>query len=1585
MSDPIIQMQDTFSSPSAPSCSSSVSTPSTPPTSPAGSPKSTADKLELLIKLLMQDPPSQKADPNKEVKKLLPTLPLFDPAAKSIFDHLDDIDWLVRPFDLGDKAFNECLVQSLRNVPQRMEIARQVENLCRADARKVVIKRLSSPGFRLKMEAELLTARPKPGESLESFLRTFAQMVERSNTDLADARLPMILAAALTPSPTMGAMAGLVVTMEKSFATLHTKLVDLFGNIIPFPKPVTVAALQPSPSSASTMAPLRGPLTPEERLRRREKGLCLYCGKSGHMARECPSAPPCTRCHQRGHPAHRCIVTEIKASTDYSLASTLQSSENLKVKVELGGFLQTQALVDTGAEPVALCQAEVAATLIEAQAATPVAIMPMTIGTADAQHACEITSAIRTSIVVEDHEPVPIILGIAPQLSSPVILGVPFLQDNTVSIKFLPGAPPSVRMGHLEAPMETNRVNSTIAACSVSNLPALLSEFSQLFDANRADVLPPHRGHFDLDIEVIDPDRPIADSRLFQLADQEHALLKTYIEEMLKKGFIRQSSSASGAGVFFIKKKDGSSRLCVDYRLLNERTRRNRYPLPLFPSILDQIKRSGASVFSKLDLKAGYHLLRVAPGFEHLTAFKTLFGLFEYRVVPFGLTNAPAKFQGWMNSILGDLPDVVVYIDDILIFSQEEKGHLATLREVFSRLHLHGLVLNQKKCSFLQETIEFLGVKINRHGTSMEECKISTIREWRFPSTKKGMQGFLGFCNFYRNFIKDFARIAQPLYDATTFPTILKSPQLVEAFESLKESFGRDVQLFFPQPDREFVITGDASDFALGVTLSQVEYDPDPAPPLPAQRFPIAFFSRKLTMAESKLDTLDKELLPLIEALVQWRAWLISAKLPIRYYTDHKNLDNFTSSRKLSKKLARWLDFLGDFQVKVLFTPRSTLIAEDALSKREEFRPSAEEVHRLLHRPMFHPVVQDGVTVALKPAKEVPVVASIHSNPIDAVSLWKTLLKECRSTEDGKLMVTDTALQRKILHLRHDSPIAGHPGRRKTIARIRELFCWPRLNETVTQYVDSCATCQLTKNRKAKKRGLLIPIPASISTWQDLSMDFITGFPMAQGANAILVIVDRFSKMAHFIPCLKTYNARNVAHMLIENVIRLHGIPQTIISDRDKVLTSEFWQEIAKYLGFKPHMTTARHPEADGQTERTNQTLEQFIRSTCSASGLDWPNWLPVIEFAYNSAQHESTGFSPFQLVYGKNPVADFPQRNTERMANPDARILADQLKEIHAVAAENLLAARARMKRYADVKRKDVELPPIGQLVLLNRKELPSRLAKTKMDRPWVGPFKVLKTYPSSLTVKLQLPSDLRIHPNFHISQVTPFTSRDNQPTPSSDIRSLSPEPAYQTSNSQEIIHQRLFHRRTQFLIRNRAGSSESDRWVYRENVPAALISQWESQREGTSLPTSLQDNYTFDANPTSLPSPPLPTPAANNTQNSTSSLPAFPIDAFRRFLADNNPPTGIATPPPLLTPFIPEITQTAATRLDNGDQMTEDFLENNFSPAVEPEIPIVTFSSPPIRRSERLRRANLNSILAGRMHSVTISPHGNYSEKHF
>ncbi|KAK3550724.1 hypothetical protein QTP70_003956 [Hemibagrus guttatus] len=622
-------------------------------------------------------------------------------------------------------------------------------------------------------------------------------------------------------------------------------------------------------------------LTPAERQRRLTQNLCLYCGAPGHAIPVCPIRPP--------RPMVSTIfpfLSKMKPLTTHGMLTTTHASVSVVALLDsgsAGNFISGTLCRQLGLRTKAT--------------ATPYQIQSITGKPVSRQQVSHSAGPVLLRVGVFHMEEITLL--VLEESTADVILGRPWLEQHNPILSWRTGE--VLKWGDtcfsdcfpdLPAPHSLLPTSLRIQAISIESpfvnrpleIPTCYAPFSDVFCPKRASKLPPHRP-WDCAIDLL-LGEPVPRGRIYPLSIPEEKAMEEYIKEALDQGYIRLSTSPNASRVFFVAKKDRGLRPCIDYRALNRITVRFRYPLPLVPAAMEHLR--GATIFTKLDLRSAYNLIRIREGDEWKTAFITPTGHYEYLVIPYGLGNAPSVFQDFIHEVLREFLHrfVLVYIDDILIYSGDLAEHRHHVAKVLERLRKFQLFLKVEKCSFHQPSVQFLGYKIDSSGIQMDEGKITAIRNWPAPATVKELQRFLGFANFYRRFIQNYSSIANPLTSLLRNKpkSLAWSPAAEEAFNTLKKAFTTAPLLIHPDPNKPFIVEVDASMTGVGAVLSQQQGNP-------SRLHPCAFFSRKLNPAERNYDIGNRELLAVKLALEEWRHWLEGAKHPFLVLTDHKNLE----------------------------------------------------------------------------------------------------------------------------------------------------------------------------------------------------------------------------------------------------------------------------------------------------------------------------------------------------------------------------------------------------------------------------------------------------------------------------------------------------------------------------------------------------------------------------------------------------------------------------------------------------------------------------------------------------------------------
>jgi hypothetical protein len=895
---------------------------------------------------------------------------------------------------------------------------------------------------------------------------------------------------------------------------------------------------------------------------------------------------------------------------------------------------------------------------------------------------------------------------------------------------------------------------------------SLLKRFSDVFPDTLPAGLPPKRA-IDHRIEIMPgstpPSRPT-----YRLSTGELDELKKQLSELIAHGFVRPSKSPYGAPVLFVKKKDGSMRMCVDYRALNKVTIKNKYPLPRVDELFDRLK--GAKYFSKIDLVSGYHQVRIHSDDVEKTAFRTRYGHYEFLVLPFGLTNAPATFMNLMQIIFQNHLDdfVIVFIDDILIFSKTESEHIKHIEKVLTLLRENRLYAKKSKCEFMKQKVSFLGHEISSDGISMESSKVKAIQEWPAPKDVSDVRSFLGLAGYYRKFVKGFSEIAGPMSDLLRKDISFSwGSEAQKSFERLKTAITTAPVLIIVDPSLPFRIESDSSGYAIGAVLLQDQgkgYQP------------IAFMSKKLLPAEKNYSVHEQEMLAIVCAMKEWRHYLHGSSHTISIVTDHNTLKYFESQPHITSRQARWAMFLADFKYEIIYRPGRENIVADALSRRKDHRQSSSDNDNDRKTNDANTIM--GISSSDDDNTLMKMIRDGYKKDRICRKILGGSYRKTFTVENDIIYFHDliyvpnvpsifTVLMREV----HDVKIGGHVGMNKTLEILKRKFYWPKMQYHVQRYIASCQKCQENKNSNTSPIGLLSPLPIPNKKWEVVSIDFITFLPMTKNKyDAIMVVVDKLTKMVHYIPCTSDINAVQVARLFFNHIVRHHGIPSTIISDRDSKFTSLFWKELWSCLGTTLNMSSSFHPETDGQTERSNRTLEDMLRSYVSIHQDDWDEYLTSLEIACNNSMNASSNQTAFYLNSGQHPNLALSSaiKSKNNVYVPSVNEMIDNMNNAIRDAKICLHQAQQRQKHYADQHRREIQFV-VGDKVMLSTNNLSSLNKSPKLLPRYIGPY-TIKRVISSVAYELDLPSNMKIHPTFHVSKLKPYHDNNDSMFPNRD-----------------------------------------------------------------------------------------------------------------------------------------------------------------------------------------------------------------------
>ena len=937
---------------------------------------------------------------------------------------------------------------------------------------------------------------------------------------------------------------------------------------------------------------------------------------------------------------------------------------------------------------------------------------------------------------------------------------------------------------------------SSISASSTKGLQAQLmqmeqsifrdfeSVFSDRLHAPSDDLPVQHR------IDEVPGSKPVARPQ-YRMSLVEREALNAYLDEMLELGLIRPSLSAYSSPILMIPKegRPGEFRVVHDFRMLNKQSLADQYLMPNQLDLFDSMRDS--TIFSVCDLKSGFFQQKLLPEHAHKTAFKCHRGSFEYVCMPQGLRNASSSFMRLMDHILKDFIGVSVclYVDDVCIHSKNVEQHDKDVRAVLSTLQRHGLVLSKSKSKFFRQSVSFLGHTISHNCISVDQSKLQVIKDFPRLQTVGQLRSTLGFFSYLRRHIRQFSSLAAPLIRATAkssdsesrdnvdYPGARRSsdplswsPDMDAAFSSLKKAALSSEALLIPDRRKPFIVECDGSTTALGAILWQKDDKSN-------RILPVAFMSRRLPERKRQWAPRDIELESLVAALGEFRSYVLG--VPFEVWVDHLSLQYIHSQRQLTGRVARAYDVLSEYEFTVKYKPGSSNRADGLsrisvgpeakqFSSRDDMATLSVAAHEDTHLSpsLVAPVSLSSMKINCDDDLLSEITSAYDADP--QVVAWIAQAKSAsspkakyqlldnilvrRSKDSARVVVPmKDALRTKILKQFHESPLLAHGGVAKTLHLLSHRFYWPHMARDCQQYIASCGLCAANKPSTKSPPGLLQPMPIPNYPFEQISMDFVGPFtPSASGNKYILVIVDRLTRWVTMIPA-PSFDAAGAADAIYDHIITKHGCPKVICLDRDSRWCSDLFKHFANRIQSKVNMSTSRHPQTDGLSERYIQSALARLRIGADYDMRNWDTLVPGVAHALNVTFQASIGMSPFRALYGFDPRlpmdGDTSPVPTDRISN---------LEKIRRDVQSNLFDAQSRQSAYANKHRSDVSFD-VGDMVYLKasnvRDDIESFRPGNKLRSIYLGPYKIVEKR-NPVVCKLDLPVSMsRLHPVFHIS----------------------------------------------------------------------------------------------------------------------------------------------------------------------------------------------------------------------------------------
>ena len=1006
---------------------------------------------------------------------------------------------------------------------------------------------------------------------------------------------------------------------------------------------------------------------------------------------------------------------------------------------------------------------------------------------------------------------------------------------------------------------------------------------------------------------------------IYNMSHDEFIAIRNYLENALAKKWIRSSSASAGAFVLFVKKSDGSLRLCVNYRGLNEITIKNNYPLSLLSETLKRF--ANARHFIKIDIRNAYHRIRIRQKDEWKTAFRTRYEQYEYQVMFFDLANAFATFQSYVNEALKSYIDVfcVVYLNDVLIYSENEQQHWEHVRLMLKTLLRYRLYVKLKKCEFNKEEVSFLSFVVERNGIQMKRSRIDAIVDWSELESAKNIMIFLDFAGFYRRFVKEFSQIVTSFTNLTrdakkeeSRPSFAMTKEVKAAFNELKIRFTTAPILTHYDWEAKLRMKTDAFDRGADGVLNQKDKDD--------QWHPIAFSSYKFKRTEINWDTHDKKLYAIMLDFKNWRHYLQGSKHPIRVIFDHNNLRYFMTIKELNAKQIRWAEKLAAFDFNIEYR-KNKLNPANAPSRRSDFmkpdgndknndrflfilrnkfrnqnyqpdlqsdqrvfasvklaastarlrstattntRSTASDekvldrcacrildtaafrllVHQIMKSKRFYLKLRESMIAWLLKLqqKDAFVVEKQwrqrYASKQNELSRWNVEENELLRRDLAIYVPEDFATRQEIFRMNHDDPDAEHFARARIENVVRRKYFWLDMIKKIADYVRICPDCQRMRVHRHKPYDDMVAIsPDEEQSFDTVIMNFITDMPSARDSytkktsDSILILINKLTKYATYIAITKTLNAIGLANLLWREFVCRHEMMRSIISNRKSLFTSNFWSTLCWNLEAKRKLSTAFHPQTNEQTERQNAVLEHYLRVYCNFKQNNWPELLPMAQFAYNNSKHSSTDQASQELLSGYVAILDSdPVSSLQREETALATDRAETLRSNRAHLMKLWKAISEQQAKYYNENHIMKGFEPEKKM-LLRDVNIRTLRSKKKIDHKQLSLFEIVKKIDTQAYEFDLFKQYESIHSVFHVFLLELWYSRDDANSKPQPIL-VKDEKKWEIS---QMLDKRIRKSQSEYLIAWVDSSPYENSWKSMKHLENAkdAIAKFENARE--------------------------------------------------------------------------------------------------------------------------------------------------------
>lgn len=838
----------------------------------------------------------------------------------------------------------------------------------------------------------------------------------------------------------------------------------------------------------------------------------------------------------------------------------------------------------------------------------------------------------------------------------------------------------------------------------------------------------------------------------YRVSLKERQIYKEIMDEYLESGVAVKSKSNYSSPAILVRKNSSKKqikrqdltkddiRLCVDYRQVNEHIQGSAWPLERTDDILAQLSKS--NVYISVDLKSGYHQLKLSPESRNIVAFSTPIGLFTWTVVPFGISPAPNIFQMTMRDIFQDFSadDLLIFLDDFVVHAKTVDELLIKFERVMKRMEEVNLKMSIKKCQFLSKDLTLLGHRVSAEGVRTSPDKIHCVINYKPPKTVKQVRQFLGLTGYYRKFCKDYAKIAAPLTDLTKKDKDFTWTEVEQtAFERLKENLINTPTLRHFDEELPIVVEVDASGIGLGGILSHKEGK---------TLRPVAYASRKLSEVEQRYPNIEREFLACVYAIGQWRHYLYMKDFELR--TDCKSLIYYKNLKDPSSRLIRFALKLQEYSgMKIVYQPGRINMAPDALSRAPVDPPEKgeddEEIPVMSIQETNLPELQredEDLSIIFRSLEHPHSVSIQEDRQSRRYTIKNNILHKKGNGDVPDLVMVPKVLINQIIDQYHKQMLGGgHLGVRKVVEAISNKYCWVNLENSVREYVKRCQHCQYRKGPNSKqKSGLLMPVKITENIFEKWAIDACGPFVKSNQGNTYILAATEYLSGYLITRAVNTIASDEVCKFLMEEMVSRFGVPRELISDNGKNFTSNTVNTFLKQIGCSKINVTPYHPQANGMIESNFKSLGNMLALYVSANQKDWDEHLPTLTFTLNTSAKETRGGrSPFYIVHGVNATLpiDVDMLPASEVEDEDVDSRVARLRIIRENTASYYNAGKGKQKEKYDKNRVKVKFE-VGDLVMVYNPRNFKSLSRKLLCR-WMGPYEIVEVYNDYLNYKIK------------------------------------------------------------------------------------------------------------------------------------------------------------------------------------------------------------------------------------------------------